>query len=427
MKFLRAPLIIKPSNTKVRFTGFSREYLETILENSEEWEKIAKKHSRNTSGFYSAIIPYLEDIITNQPEVVFDNCLKGIKLAKKKNQVRRDLEHWFRIENEFFSKEDCVTFAAKDLGTRSTGLSQILKTTEINEDNNDKMNEAFIEDSGELEEEWMPESEEIIQEDEVVDKIQEANDEPERVKDKSPIIDIFLRSGKLPSNGKGGDNRTWSPKFINLSLEMLIKGETARSIHNFFKTTAKYYPELLGEEKRVPSPDWFERLRDSLKYLNEEHTKDVILKGKRFHLASDGAAMLDASKTISVGLIDESGKLHLIGTERSIGGTSQIIADQMIAIINKTSLGRVIGEKIDLLMSDQQSAQINANAIVAEKLTREINKEAPPSLFCAMHCVSNCDKNSCSALKEVNEEAFTLLELVKSVFGKPEKFGQALR
>ncbi|CAG5101478.1 Oidioi.mRNA.OKI2018_I69.YSR.g17128.t1.cds [Oikopleura dioica] len=285
------------------------------------------------------------------------------------------------------------------------------------------MNEVFIEDSGELEEKWMPESEEIIQEDEVVDKIQEANDEPELVKDKSPITDIFLRSGKLPSNGKGGDNRTWSPKFINLSLEMLIKGETASSIHNFFKTTAKYYPELLGEEKRVPSPDWFERLRDSLKYLNEEHTKDVILKGKRFHLASDGAAMLDASKTISVGLIDESGKLHLIGTERSIGGTSQIIADQMIAIINKTSLGRVIGEKIDLLMSDQQSAQINANAIVAEKLTREINKEAPPSLFCAMHCVSNCDKNSCSALKEVNEEAFTLLELVKSVFGKPEKFG----
>ncbi|CAG5112440.1 Oidioi.mRNA.OKI2018_I69.chr2.g6656.t1.cds [Oikopleura dioica] len=327
-----------------------------------------------------------------------------MKLAKKKNQVRRDLERWFRDDNEFFCKEDSIHFDAKELGKRSTGLSQVLQATEINEENEANeslMNEAFLEDSSEQEEEWLPGSDEdeeagkAIEMVEVVgaEEIENENDEKKRIA-VGGINDIFLRSAWLPNYGKGGDNKTWSPKFINLSLEMLIKGETASSIHNFFKTTAKYYPELLGEEKRVPSPDWFERLRDSLKYLNEEHTKDVILKGKRFHLASDGAAMLDASKTISVGLINESGKLHLIGTELAIGGTSQIIADQMIGIVNKTGLGRIIGEKIDLLMSDQQSAQINANAVVAEKLTREINKDAPPSLFCAMHCVANCDKNS---------------------------------
>ena len=92
-------------------------------------------------------------------------------------------------------------------------------------------------------------------------------------------------------------------------------------------------------------------------------------------------------------------------------------------IVDGTGVGRILASKVDVLMSDQASAQKVANAIVAERLTREINEDSPPSLFCCMHSISNCCKNSRNALNEVNPDAVKLLELIKSVYGKPDKAG----
>ncbi|CBY07341.1 unnamed protein product [Oikopleura dioica] len=47
----------------------------------------------------------------------------------------------------------------------------------------------------------------------------------------------------------------------------------------------------------------------------------------------------------------------------------------------------------------------------------------PKMIGCNMHSVANCCKNSREALKNVCPDAYTLLEDIKCVFGKPPKSG----
>lgn len=146
------------------------------------------------------------------------------------------------------------------------------------------------------------------------------------------IADIFKMSGVLPKDSKRGRHTTWSPKFIHLCVQLLSSGETAASVFNFFSILSKFYPELLGQGKRVPSVMWFQRLRDALPFLNSLHTRDVILKAGRLFLACDGAAMNDCSKSLALGILSESGKLHLLDIQKSEGGTGEAIASQMKAL-----------------------------------------------------------------------------------------------
>ena len=236
------------------------------------------------------------------------------------------------------------------------------------------------------------------------------------------ITEMFKKTGVLPL-AKGGRHQTWSPKFIQLGIELLSNGETAASVYNFFSTQARFYPELLGAGKEVPNVKWFERLRETLPMLNSMQTKDVILKAGRVVLACDGAAMNDCTKSIAVGILNETGKLHLLDIQKSEGGTGEAIASQMLSIIEGTGLGRVLSPKVEYMMSDQESSQRKANLIVAEQLSREDNEERPKSMYCNMHSVSNCCKNSREALREVSPDAICLLDDVKCVFGKPPKSG----
>lgn len=325
-----------------------------------------------------------------------------------------------RCENFKFAEESSVAFEERVAERAArTGLSQALIDAHLDDEDTD-FSPEMLEDETEMSDDEFSvalidaaapiEHEEA---DVLTAKIEISGDH---------ITDMFKKTGVLPQ-AKGGPRQTWSPKFIQFAVELLSGGETAASAFNFFSMQAKYYPEVLGKGKEVPSVNWFERLRDCLPFLNSMHTKDVITKAGKLFLAADGAAMNDCSKSMAVGVLQENGKLHLLDIQKSEGGTGEAIASQMMSIIDGTGLARILGSKIECLMTDQEAAQRKANFIVAEQLCREDNEERPKMIGCNMHSVANCCKNSREALKNVNPDAFTLLEDIKCVFGKPPEGG----
>ncbi|CBY11600.1 unnamed protein product [Oikopleura dioica] len=430
LKLIKAPLRVKSTDKKSKFRGLSEQKIRELLEDKEEWVKMTK----SIQGRYKiAVISYLTGIIHYQPELVFQEFWKGAELVENKVQIKRKLQNWLRSENFKFTEESSVAFEEKVAEREArTGLSQALidahlddedtfhPTPEINEeslleeldDAEESVAEVFIDDEG-------VEKEGLVD----VAVVEEVEIEEENSDEDCSVLNIFDQSGKLPIDPKGGRRTTWSCKFIQQSVELLASGETAASCFNFFSSMAKHYPELLGEGKMVPSITWFQRLRDGLPFLNAEHTRDVILKGNKFFLATDGAAMLDASKSMAVGVLNEEGRLHLLNIKKSQGGTGEEVAAQMLECIEETGVGRILKDKIELLMSDQEAAQLKANGIVAAQLTSEDNEEAPKTLTCAMHSVANCCSNSRKALEEVCPDAATLLDDIKCVYAKPKKGG----
>lgn len=57
IKFLTAPLTVANKNKKSRFSGFSKERIQKILTEPEEWMLLSKK---NQSTWKLGVIPYLE-------------------------------------------------------------------------------------------------------------------------------------------------------------------------------------------------------------------------------------------------------------------------------------------------------------------------------------------------------------------------------
>ena len=368
------------------------------------------------------------DVIKNKPEQIFDDFLLRGKLIERKRDITRKLAHFLREENFKFSLENTVCFEEKlEERHARTGLSQLLESTELDEPEINE--ESQLE---QLEVSQAEESAEVMVDDEGVEKaaaVEEAVVEEIEIKEDNcdeeecTVLNIFEQSGKLPNDAKGGPRTTWSCKFIQQSIELLSSGETAASCFNFFTSLAKHYPELVGQDKKVPSITWFQRLRDGLPFLNAEHMRDVFLKGNKFFLATNSAAMLDASKSMATGLLNEEGRLHLLNIKKSEGGTGEEVAAQMLECIEETGVGRILKEKIELLVTDQEAAQLKANGIVAAQLTSEDNEEAPKTLTCCMHSVSNCCSNSRHALQEVSPDAAQVLDDIKCVYAKPKKGG----
>jgi xanthine/CO dehydrogenase XdhC/CoxF family maturation factor len=149
--------------------------------------------------------------------------------------------------------------------------------------------------------------------------------------------------------------------------------------------------------------------------------RDVFLKGNKFFLATNSAAMLDASKSMATGLLNREGRLHLLNIRKLQGGTGEEVAAQMLECIEETGVGRILKEKIELLVTDQEAAQLKANEIIAAQLTSEDNEEAPKTLTCCMHSVSNCCLNSRHALQKVSPDAAQVLDDIKCVNAKPKK------
>ncbi|CBY12515.1 unnamed protein product [Oikopleura dioica] len=443
VKFIAEPLRVKHTDKKCRFKGYPKEKIEIFMKDEKEWNKF----TRLLRGkLHCGVIPFLTDLIYKQPELIFPGFLKGQILCDSKLEITRKLTFWLRPENIGFEVDDRVEFEEK-LSEREarSGLSQLVNEVDLMSD--EEIDGQFCELGRTiLEEEPAGDKEADIlggKEDsdesagqvlKNIETVQEVADptalitgQDKALKDAecaASIMNIFTMNGEHKSDSKGGRRQTWSSKFINMALELLADGQCAASVHKYFVTMSKFYPELLeGENRRVPSCRYFERLRDALPALNSAHTKDTILKGDRFVLACDAAAMHDATKSIAVGIINTVGRLHIVDIRRSRGGSAEAVAEQMISIVEDSGASRILKSKVDFFMSDQESAQIRANCIVSQKFVGVDNEVAPPTVYCAIHTSSNACSRSIDALKRVSPNAFILLDSIRSCYGKAASGG----
>jgi len=98
-----------------------------------------------------------------------------------------------------------------------------------------------------------------------------------------------------------GRKDSWNEKLLEFIIESLASGESAAATHRFLSRIAKFYPDTIAGNNKLPSADFIESLRISIGFLNRAHSKSEIENADRVFIVSDAAAMLDRTSVITTG------------------------------------------------------------------------------------------------------------------------------
>ena len=169
-------------------------------------------------------------------------------------------------------------------------------------------------------------------------------------------------------------------QFLLITFFNLNSGIPGTKIHFILDSLQKVFPDLVdSDDKKVPSLQWINSLRDDMTALNDHTTEAFIENSDSLVLCVDQSPTLDSHDCTAIGVTNTQGDFKLLDVHQATSKTGEGIAKEMVQTIEKFNCV----EKITYIQSDSARSQKKANRIVSQMFKN--HRRIVPHIPCFMH------------------------------------------